>query len=243
MKKLFIIKAGSSFPATAARAGDFDEMVCRGLALPAGRTQVIQAAQGEPLPAAQDCLGIVITGAHCMVTDDRPWSLAIERWLPGLVAQEVPLLGICYGHQLLGRALGGVVADHPGGKEVGTFAVELSPAGIEDPLFCNLPQRFLAHATHTQSVTTLPAGAVLLAGNAFEPHHAMRIGTSAWGVQFHPEYHASVMQDYINAQAKALSEAGQDVAALRAGVAETPEAAALLKRFGEIALGHQPDRS
>jgi GMP synthase (glutamine-hydrolysing) len=238
MKKLFIIKAGSTFAETSARVGDFDAMALRGMAFPAERTQVVLADQGAPLPAASDCLGVVITGAHCMVTDNLPWSLAIERWLPGLIDAEVPILGICYGHQLLGRALGGIVEDHPAGKEVGTFEIQLTPAKADDPLFCRLPERFPVHATHTQSVTTLPPGAILLAGNDFEPHHAMRIGNNAWGVQFHPEYDSSITRDYINAQAKALTRAGQDVAALLDGVVETPEAASILKRFGEIALGN-----
>lgn len=238
MKKLFIIKAGSTFAETAERAGDFDAMALRGLAMPEDKTQVIMADQGEALPDASDCLGAVITGAHCMVTDNLPWSLAIEEWLPGMVDAEVPVLGICYGHQLLGRAMGGVTEDHPGGKEVGTFEIELTAAKEDDPLFHQLPKRFPVHATHTQSVTTLPPGAVLLGGNNFEPHHAMRIGRKAWGVQFHPEYDASITRDYINAQAKALTGAGQDVAALLDGVTETPEAASILQYFGEIAQGN-----
>jgi hypothetical protein len=57
-------------------------------------------------------------------------------------------------------------------------------------------------------------------------------------VQFHPEYDSSITRDYINAQAKALTITGQDVAALLDGVVETSEAASILQRFGEIALGN-----
>jgi len=237
MKKIFVIKTGATFSETASSRGDFDEMALRGLVVPRSLTQVITAYNGDSLPAANDCLGVVITGAHCMVTDNLPWSLAIEKWLPGLIAAKVPVLGICYGHQLLGRAMGGIVEDHPGGKEVGTFEIELTHAVADDPLFCHLPQRFPVHTTHTQSVTTLPTSATLLGGNGFEPHHAMRLGNNAWGVQFHPEYDTHTMRDYIHAQADDLSRAGQNVAELLNGVVETPEAASILKKFGEIALG------
>ena len=213
-------------------------MMLRGLALPRQHTHVVRAHLGDPLPAAKDCHGVVITGAHCMVTDDLPWSLAIEQWLPGLVEKQVPILGVCYGHQLLGRAMGGIVEDHPHGKEVGTFEIRLTSAAKSDPLFCALPHHFPVHATHTQSVTTLPPQAILLAGNAFEPHHAMRLGHSAWGVQFHPEYDSRVMRDYINAQADSLTKAGQDVTILLDGVVETPYATSLLARFGKISLGN-----
>ncbi|MEJ2471778.1 MAG: glutamine amidotransferase [Desulfuromonadales bacterium] len=237
MKKIHIIKAGEAFAETAAQHGDFDVMIRRGLGVADEQVGVIAAYRGEPLPPPAHCSGIVITGAHCMVTDDLPWSLAIEAWIPKVLAHKVPLLGICYGHQLLGRAMGGTVADHPKGKEVGTFPINLQPASQQDPLFGALPDHFPVHTSHTQSVITLPPGAVLLAANAFEPHHAMRIGSCAWGVQFHPEYDTQVARDYILAQADSLQQSGRDVAALLADVRQTPSAAALLRKFACLACG------
>lgn len=234
MKLLYIIKAGSTFETTAAEHGDFEEMTLRGLGVARVRVRVIKAFAGEPLPGPERCAGIIITGAHCMVTDNLPWSLALEDWIQTLVATEVPLLGICYGHQLMGRALGGRVGDHPRGKEVGTFPVRLRPEGQTDRLFAHLPRQFPVHTTHTQSVLTLPRGAVLLAENDFEPHHAFRVGPSAWGVQFHPEYDSRIMRDYIQAQATDLATAGQDVDRLLTAVSETPAAASILAQFARI---------
>ena len=73
-----------------------------------------------------------------------------------------------------------------------------------------------------------------LAGNAHEPHHAYRIGERAWGVQFHPEFSADAMRCYIDTLAPSLSDAGRDVQALRTGVRDTPDAAALLGRFARL---------
>jgi GMP synthase (glutamine-hydrolysing) len=234
MKKLFIIKAGSTFTDTAKRYGDFDEMTCRGLGLERDKIGIVNAAQGEELPAPEACHGVVITGAHCMVTENLSWSLAIEAWIPSLVQAEVPLLGICYGHQLLGRAMQGQVDYHPEGKEVGTVSVRRRPGSNDDPLFAHLPERFPAHATHAQSVLTLPPGAVLLAENDFEPHHAFRVGRCAWGVQFHPEYDLNIMGDYIMAQTDGLTRAGQDVNTLMQERRETPEASSVLATFARI---------
>jgi len=241
MKKLFIIKVGSTFTETAARYGDFDELTRRGLGIKADDVQVVNAFQGESLPAAETCCAVVITGAHGMVTDNLPWSLAIEAWIPSLLQHKVPLLGICYGHQLLGRAMGGHVDFHPAGKEVGTVALELCPASSNDPLFHNQPKRFMAHATHAQSVLSLPPGAVLLAENAFEPHHAFRLGSCAWGFQFHPEYTGKVMRDYVTAQVDSLTRAGQDVNELLQKIQETPEANRILSTFAQFAT--QGERS
>lgn len=236
MKHLYIIKAGSTFASTAVKYGDFEDMTLRGLKAPDAKVRVTNVCQGDALPSPFDCYGAVITGAHCMVTDNLPWSLKIEEWIPHMVKTEVPLLGICYGHQLLGRAMGGQVDYHPQGKEVGTFDVFLKPEAHDDPLFAGLPQRFPVHATHSQSVLALPAEAVLLAGNDYEPHHAFRLGKSAWGVQFHPEYNCDVERDYIEAQADSLADMGRDVAKLLANLRQTPDASSILQNFARIAL-------
>jgi GMP synthase (glutamine-hydrolysing) len=235
MKKLFIIKAGSTFPETAKRYGDFEEMTCRRLGLERDKTGIVNAVQGEELPAPEACHGVVITGAHCMVTENLPWSLVIEAWIPSLVQAEVPLLGVCYGHQLLGRAMQGQVDYHPEGREVGTVSIRRRPESSDDPLFTHLPEQFPVHATHAQSVLTLPPGAVPLAENDFEPHHAFRVGRYAWGVQFHPEYDRNIMGDYIMAQADRLTRAGKDVNTLMQERRETPEARSLLAAFARLA--------
>ena len=235
-KKIFIIKAGSTFPETARKYGDFEEMTLRVLRVDRNNVAIVNTPEGDDLPAPANCGGVVITGAHCMVTDNLPWSLAIEAWIAVLIDAQVPILGICYGHQLLGRAMGGKVDDHPHGKEVGTYDITLRPESREDPIFSKLPQHFSVHATHSQSVLALPPGAVLLAGNDFEPHHAFRIGPHAWGVQFHPEYDSNIERDYIMAQASSLSEAGQDVDLLLSNVRDTPVAASILDKFARLAL-------
>ncbi len=235
MKKLCIVKAGSTFADTAERFGDFDEMIACGLGIDRGQVQVINAFLGEDLPAPSACHGIVITGAHCMVTDNLPWSLAIEAWIPTVLAEQVPLLGICYGHQLLGRAMGGRVDYHPQGEEVGTVAVRLRPETAGDPLFNRLPHEFPANVSHAQSVLALPPGAVLLAESDFEPHQAFRLGRCAWGVQFHPEFTLDIARDDILKQADSLAQAGREVSALLQALRETPQASSLLETFAQLA--------
>ena len=171
-----------------------------------------------------------------MVTDNLSWSLALEAWIRSAVTAAVPLLGICYGHQLLGRAMGGQVGYHPLGKEVGTFDIRLGPNARQDPLFSSLPEQFPVHTTHSQTVLVLPPGAVLLAENDFDPHHAFRIGSCAWGVQFHPEYNSHIMRDYILAQADNLAESGRNTDQLLHGVRETPAANSILQKFASLAF-------
>src|SRR5690606_28142940 len=138
-------------------------------------------------------------------------------------AADLPVLGICYGHQLLAYACGGRVDYHPAGREIGTVDVSLTQSSRTDPLLADLPMDFPAHATHSQSVLELPANAVHLARSAHDNHHAFRVGTAAWGLQFHPEFDAAIMKTYIEERAGDLREEGLDVDRLLQQVKETPE--------------------
>jgi GMP synthase (glutamine-hydrolysing) len=234
MKKLYIIKAGTTFSSTLEALGDFDDWIITALARPELPLTVIDVVQGSPLPETEECCGVIVTGSHAMVTDNLPWSLRIESWIPSLVAAEVPFLGICYGHQLLGRAMGGEVGYNSHGKEIGTVAITRTPESNNDLLFNGIPATFQAHTTHAQSVLKLPSDAFLLSSNAHEPHHAFRIEESAWGVQFHPEYSTAVMQAYINAQAESLRKKGRNVEDLLLEITVTPFARKVLSNFASL---------
>ncbi|WP_027390824.1 glutamine amidotransferase [Chrysiogenes arsenatis] len=239
MRALYLLKVGTTFAPTLQQFGDFDHWTCEGLRVNGVPTVVVDAEHGANLPAPEQCAGVVITGSHAMVTDALPWSEAIAHWLPSIVQARIPVLGICYGHQLLAHAMGGIAGYHPAGQEIGTVAISRLPAATSDPLFCHAPLTFLGHTTHSQTVLKLPANAVALAANAHDPHHAFCLGGTAWGVQFHPEYSAAIMRSYIEQQEPALLARGVNVTQLLAEVRETPEATDLLARFGAFVSAGQ----
>lgn len=221
---LWILKTGSTLPALRAQQGDFEDWIEAGLG-PADRpVHVIQAeaagSAGFSWPDWSHIAGIVITGSHAMVTDDLPWMQASAEWLRAALGHRIPVLGICFGHQLLAKALGGVVGPNPRGLELGTVAIQATPAAQDDPLWRGLPPAFAANVVHYQSVLQPPPGAVVLAHNAHDPVHAFRVGADCWGVQFHPEFNAQAMRGYIEHLQPAPAQA-----------AATPDAAALLARF------------
>lgn len=235
-KPLAIFKVGSTWPAMAQARGDFDDWLRRSLGDAAPNTVVIAVAEGETLPPPETLAGAIITGSHAMVTDRADWSENLAGWLRQAVPAGVPVLGICYGHQLLAQALGGEVADLEPEPEVGTVCVALTEAGREDPLFRDLPPRFPAHASHVQSAQRLPRDAVHLAHSKREPHHAFRVGPRAWGVQFHPEFDTESMRAYIKRWSDKPNAPPQDWDTIHANVCETPEAALIAARFARLTL-------
>ncbi|WP_395351723.1 glutamine amidotransferase [Variovorax sp. UC122_21] len=239
---LVIVKLGDTFDALRETHGDFEHWIADGLANDTLPIAVIDPRRGDTLPDPAAIAGAVLTGSHAMVSHREDWSERTAGWLARTVAQGTPVLGICYGHQLLAHALGGEAGDHPRGLEIGTVTVALEAAAADDALLRELPPRFEAHVVHRQSALRLPEGAVRLAGNAHEPVQAFRVGERAWGLQFHPEFGAPMMRGYVDQLAGDLRADGVDPAALREGVGATPAAASLLARFARIAQAHDEAR-
>jgi GMP synthase (glutamine-hydrolysing) len=234
MKPLIIIKTGFTFPTIRQKAGDFEDWIIHEIGSPKAEIGVVNAMKAEALPPVDTLSGVIITGSPAMVTDKDAWMQVLADWIPQAVERNTPLLGICFGHQLLAEAMHGRVDYHPNGREIGTVSIQLTSEGKQDRLLGALPDTFLAHATHAQTVIKLPANALRFAENAFEIHHAFRLGESAWGVQFHPEFSADIMRAYVSEQSDALLKQGHDVAALTAAIANTDAANTLLKRFMTI---------
>lgn len=234
MSELVVVKAGTTFPNTAQKYGDFEDWTCKGLGVALDQVCLVDAQRDDCLPSVRECSGVVVTGSHSMVSDELDWSNRLCEWITGLVDSRVPFLGICYGHQLLAKAVGGTAGPHLLGKEIGTVEVGLLPESSIDRLFRGLPPRFLAHVTHSETVLSLPENATRLAANSFDSYHAIRVADCAWGVQFHPEYDARIMKSYVEEQAEELKVAERNLAGIYQSVRDTPEAASILRRFSRI---------
>ena len=144
--------------------------------------------------------GVVVLGGGINVKDapDTPWLRDEIALIGDAVAREMPVLGICLGHQLLAAATGGEVARSPE-PEVGWYEVEVTPEGRDDALFGALPERFTAYQWHSY-IAHPPEGAAVLARNA-TCLQGYRLGERAWGVQFHPEVTERVLATWIPAYA------------------------------------------
>ena len=232
-----IIETGQPV-ASMRRHGSFGHWIRVAAGLDRDDTVVVDVEHGDELPSREGFAGVIVTGSAAMVTDRHPWSEHTAAWLRDAAHAGLPLLGICYGHQLIAHALGGEVGPNEVGREMGTVRIHLHPQAQGDPLFAGLPAAFAAQATHLQSVLRPPADATVLAHNDHDACHAFRWGEAAWGVQFHPEFDGEVVQAYIDAYSARLAAEGQDPDVLAAGVHDTPVGDAILRRFMRIATGN-----
>jgi GMP synthase (glutamine-hydrolysing) len=223
---LTVLVTGDPVPNVERSRGSFTALIRETLGRAwSGTLRVLDARRSE-LPSENETSALVITGSPESVTSRAGWILDAEHAISTLVQAGVPTLGICFGHQLLGQALGGLVEVNPRGREMGTVELELVE---DDPLLAGGRAPFTANMSHRDSVTRLPPGARVLAQSRLDPHAAVRFGERAWGVQFHPEFDGDVMRGYIAARRGALEAEGIDPDVLPAR--DAPEAAEVLRAF------------
>lgn len=150
----------------------------------------------KPLPEVDRIgHGLIVLGGLASVDDHELWMESVKRLLVDAVDRDLPVLGICLGHQLLAETFGGsVTVNAPGGGEHGPTRIEWQPGAERDPVVGRVAQLpgTLFPMCHRDVVTALPSGATELARNSAYPHQAFRIG-SAVGVQFHPEASPDLM--------------------------------------------------
>ena len=161
---------------------------------------IVRVSQGESLPRlptngnAIPSLpfdAVVISGSQSSVYDDRPWIARLATWTRRVLNAGLPVLGVCWGHQLLAQMMGGTVEDR-GAYELGYVEVEHVAS---DALLVGLSNPFVAFATHSDEVTSVPDEVSVLARNE-AGIQALRKG-HAYGVQFHPEYDMRTARDMI----------------------------------------------
>ena len=240
MKPVLIIRAGRAPDAIRARHGDFPHWFRLVAGLRRDQVQLVDVAADEALPPAQAVAGAIITGSGAMVTERLGWSERVAGWIRNAMDAELPLFGVCYGHQLMSHALGGRVDYLPGGREIGTQPIGLSPESAGDPLTRILRGSFRAHTTHEQSVLEPPPGATVLARSARDPHQLLRYSPNAISTQFHPEFNAEVMRLYIRRKRADLHREGADPEQIFRAVGATPMARRLLRQFARL---HEWDKA
>lgn len=232
--RVVVLRAGDVVPTVAARRGEFAAFIERGMGVPGDVFTEVDLRVDDARFDARDGDAFVITGSSSSVTELAPWMLRACEGLRRIADQGAAILGLCFGHQLIGHAFGGEVALNPRGREIGTVEVRIL---TEDPLFAGLTSGFPIQATHVDSVVRLPEGARVIAETALEPVAAYALGNRVRCVQFHPELDDDAIRGYLAARAERVRSEGLDPDAIRDAVRPAPAGPAMLKNFRKLASG------
>ncbi len=167
------------------------------------RIKGVHLYQGDPLPQETPDF-LVIMGGPMSVHDQEeyPWLAAEKDYLRGMLAQEIPILGVCLGAQLLAEALGARVEKNPV-KEIGWFPVQLKEAALEHPWFRDFPREFPAFHWHGETFS-LPEGALHLASSEACVNQAFVWKDRVLALQFHLEMTPEGAEDLLRHSASDL---------------------------------------
>ena len=216
----------------------------------AGATlEVCHPYAGEAVPSLQGYAGLLILGGAMSANDDDvlTWIGSIKELVRDAVAEDVPTLGVCLGHQLMAAALGGRVAPNPRGQQVGLIELGWTEQAARDPLFGGLATPRRGVHWNYDLVVEPPPDAVVVAGTPQGELQVARYARRAWGVQLHPEVDEGVVGTWVtDAERIELGDRGLDADRLLAEIAEArPELdrawAPLAAGFVEVARGAPGD--
>lgn len=140
--------------------------------------------------------GVIVMGGPMSANDDLPGLRKEMRLIDKVLQEDVPMLGICLGSQMIAKALGAPVYRNAE-LEIGWEPVWLTEAGKADPLFRGVPSPETFFHWHGETFD-LPEGAELLAYSKKCRHQAYRWGKRVYGIQFHPEITAEMIDDWCS---------------------------------------------
>ena len=186
MSRITIIETGAVSEPTRARYGSFPQMFER--MIRAADTSiafdVVSVFSGETLPDPGGLQAILITGSPAGVYDEFGWIAPLEEFVRRAYAKEIPTVGVCFGHQLMAQALGGIVRKSEKGWGIGRHVYDVAPGnGVIDG------EHIAIAASHQDQVIEPPSGARTILSSSFTEHAGLLYGNgSALSVQPHPEF-------------------------------------------------------
>lgn len=206
---------------------------------------IIHDGTAGEFPSIEECgeggTGTIISGSHGPVWEEKEWIPPLMEFVREIHARSGWLLGVCFGHQALGHALGGEVVMNPRGREMGTVPVYLTEEGMVSPLLAGFKSGDMASLAHRTYVSKLPEGAVRLAWNRMTPNQAFKIGRS-YGYQPHPEltpHHLRLMTDLYGSvliRKEKFVDDQEHLDNFRDSFVETPSSMAVLENFTSMIL-------
>lgn len=187
-----ILQTGHAPDALIGQAGDYSDMFQRLLAGQHFGFRTWSVVDMDFPESVTECDGWLLTGSRHGAYDDLPFIPPLEDFIRRAYAAGVPLVGICFGHQIIAQALGGKVEKFRGGWSVGPTDYDWDGETVT------------LNAWHQDQVTQKPADARVIARAPMCENAALVYGDRAFTVQAHPEFTADFLHDLAEARGRGL---------------------------------------
>lgn len=214
--KIGILQVGETPEDLRAAHGDYNDAFMRMLAGRGFEFDTYRVFNGGLPDSAHDAEGWLITGSKFGVYEAHSWIPPLEDFLRKAFKASAPIVGVCFGHQVLAQALGGKVEKFSGGWSVGAKNYEV---GSQD-------QNATVMAWHQDQITQLPEGATVIGQSDFCQYAMLSYGDRALSIQPHPEFTTEFMKDLIKSKRDILPPEVAESAIASIGVRLTSTAIA-----------------
>jgi len=196
MKDILILDCGPSLSDVSKHYGVAPEWIMESLKDKGCNFTWVKPYDGDRFQLS-DSDAWIITGSPRSVYDELDWMLDIEEKIRNAQHHNKPVLGICFGHQLIAKSFGGRVELNPNGWELGAYPIELTERGLKSRILSGFNNHSIVYQSHGDCVTVLPENAIELALNK-KGNQAFTIHKNMYGVQFHPEFSWDIIKKYVS---------------------------------------------
>lgn len=223
--KIGILQTGPVPEDLVAEHGHYDDMFVTMLAPFGFDFETWSVLDGVFPDSIDDADGWLITGSRYGVYEDHAFLPPLRALIRDIYAAEKPLVGVCFGHQVIAQALGGHVEKFVGGWSVGPKRYAFNGAGLSGDK--------VIHAYHQDQVITPPEGAQTVASNDFCAHAALYYPGRAFTVQPHPEFGDAYERALLETRGPGVvpDERLQEASAAMGTPLDSPDVAATIARF------------
>lgn len=187
-----ILQTGLAPDVLAPEMGDYPDMFARLLDGHGFTFRTWRVVEGEFPESVHDADGWLITGSRHGVYEDHPWIPPLEDFIRTAFAEAVPVVGICFGHQIVAQAMGGKVERYAGGWAVGATDYDFDGETMR------------LNAWHRDQVVKVPEGAKVIASNDFCANAALLYDDRALTVQAHPEFRPEFVDGLMKTRGKGV---------------------------------------